>query len=83
MIKTRTGLRYESEPNFSSWQECLAYLEGLRDAGWVYRGQANYAWTLVTSLERDLAAIHVSGADSLIFEAEAINYFKHPAKGLV
>jgi hypothetical protein len=55
------------ERRFSSWRELLDALVHTSDAGWIYRGQGDSRWRLVTTLERTIDA-RPGHSDPLLIE---------------
>lgn len=68
---------------FNSWDELLAALSRIPDP-WIFRGQRNYDWNLLTKLGRDLRALDEShGKDWRSLENSSIGYFMDRANGLM
>lgn len=75
---------YPTHLDLDSWGDLLALLSQASQGPWIWRGQANYSWSLLTKLGRDLRRVDPNHEkDWRDLENSAIGYFVDRATGVV
>lgn len=67
---------------FADWQSLVAYMmRDTGDSGYVWRGQRDTTWDLVSSLERSFTASKVDDSERDNREQRALSYFRAHTAG--